>query len=169
MYEWWVRHTILQLRLLSKIILRISRDSLDICSENWSHSAYIHVPRYMWRSPQPCCDIDSLVPIYIGGSILLCPAAYPGLSRGEGANPKGRERQAIITARKRSLEQGNIFTSVCLVPGWGACSQGGCLVETPRDGYCCGRYASYWNAFLFSWCTYKDQTAMQVMFQGMEF
>ena len=19
----------------------------------------------------------------------------------------------------------------------------------PRDGYCCGRYASYWNAFLF--------------------
>ena len=30
----------------------------------------------------------------------------------------------------------------CLLPG-------GCLVETPRDGYCCGRYASYWNAFLF--------------------
>ena len=25
---------------------------------------------------------------------------------------------------------------------------GGCLVETPPDGYCCGRYASYWNAFL---------------------
>ena len=26
-----------------------------------------------------------------------------------------------------------------------------CLVETPLppDGYCCGRYASYWNAFLF--------------------
>ena len=22
-------------------------------------------------------------------------------------------------------------------------------METPRDGYCCGRYASYWNAFLF--------------------
>ena len=38
---------------------------------------------------------------------------------------------------------------------WGVCSQGvcsgrGCLVETaPRDGYCCGRYASYWNAFMF--------------------
>ena len=26
---------------------------------------------------------------------------------------------------------------------------GGCLVETPPDGYCCRRYASYWNAFLF--------------------
>ena len=38
-------------------------------------------------------------------------------------------------------------------PG-GACSQGvcsgGCLVETPPDGYCCGRYASYWNALLSS-------------------
>ena len=65
----------------------------------------------------------------------------------------------------------------CLSPGWGrgVCSWGGvpapggvccqrgvfvsgvgsgglllggvCLVETPH-GYCCGRYASYWNAFL---------------------
>ena len=32
----------------------------------------------------------------------------------------------------------------------GACSQGCVCVETPpkADGYCCGRYASYWNAFL---------------------
>ena len=91
----------------------------------------------------------------------------------------------VITARKRSLGQGNMFTGVCLptggVPGpgvgdWG-CS-GGCLlpggtwsrrvhaprggawsggsapgggllpVGTPWDGYCCVRYASYWNAFL---------------------
>ena len=51
----------------------------------------------------------------------------------------------------------------CLLWGGGVCSRGvsaprgsalgGCLlwgglVETPRDGYCCGRYASYWNAFL---------------------
>ena len=26
--------------------------------------------------------------------------------------------------------------------------RGMCLVDTPRDGHCCGRYASYWNAFL---------------------
>ena len=35
---------------------------------------------------------------------------------------------------------------------WGCLLQGSCLpqgVETPRDGYCCGRYATYWNAFLF--------------------
>ena len=75
----------------------------------------------------------------------------------------------IITARKQSLRQGNMFTPVChsvhrgevpgpgevsgpggcLVPG-GSGPGGGCLVETPLDGYCCGRYASYWNAFLFS-------------------
>ena len=81
----------------------------------------------------------------------------------------------IITARKRSLGQGNIFTPVCHSvhsggawsgggsSGPGGClvlwrgllpgvvpGPGGCLVETPRppDGYCCGRYASYWNAFL---------------------
>ena len=35
---------------------------------------------------------------------------------------------------------GGVCSRVC------ACSRG---VETPRDGYCCGRYASYWNAFLF--------------------
>ena len=37
------------------------------------------------------------------------------------------------------------------VPGLGGCLLlgGGGLVETPPDGYCCGRYASYWNAFLF--------------------
>ena len=138
---------------------------------------------------------------------------------------------SIFTARKRSLEQGNVFTGVCdsVQGGGGAWSQrvclvsgGGCLVpggygpsmpcrfsgphsrgkfrgiwlggglqahtqggklrgiwsrptlkgevegylvqahtqggswggsgpgppHPPRDGYCCGRYTSYWNAFL---------------------
>ena len=37
-----------------------------------------------------------------------------------------------------------------LVWGGGCAWSGGVLVETPphQDGYCCGRYASYWNAFL---------------------
>ena len=69
----------------------------------------------------------------------------------------------FITARKRSLGQGSIFTPVCHF-----CSQGGVAdtptwadtpradtpspgqtpppwADTPQDG---GRYASYWNAFL---------------------
>ena len=33
-------------------------------------------------------------------------------------------------------------------PGGLVLGGGGCLVETPPDGHCCGRYASYWNAFL---------------------
>ena len=47
----------------------------------------------------------------------------------------------------------------CLVPG-GVPGPRGCLVPggvwsrgvpggDPLDGYCCGQYASYWNAFLF--------------------
>ena len=81
----------------------------------------------------------------------------------------------VFTARKRSLGQGNVFTGVCLstgeVPGpggWRGCllpggvpalgggvpAPGGLVWgvpggDLPPDGYCCGRYASYWNAFLF--------------------
>ena len=39
------------------------------------------------------------------------------------------------------------------VPGPGGLLPGGCLVvDPPWDAYCCGRYASYWNAFLFGHC-----------------
>ena len=62
------------------------------------------------------------------------------------------------------LAAGGSAPRVGLLPGevssqGGACSGWGCLlcggeggVETPpkADGYCCGRYASYWNAFLFT-------------------
>ena len=34
-------------------------------------------------------------------------------------------------------------------PG-GAWFGGGCLVEIHLDGYCCGRYTSYWNAFFLA-------------------
>ena len=48
----------------------------------------------------------------------------------------------------------------------GACSRG---VETPpADGYCCGRYASYWNAFLFlfiftlNFCVCRSQLRLRL-------
>ena len=47
---------------------------------------------------------------------------------------------------------------VCSQRGRGICSRGGgipaCTEADPpgRDGHCCGRYASYWNAFLFLIC-----------------
>ena len=43
---------------------------------------------------------------------------------------------------------GYLLPGGCLVPG--GLLLGGCLVETPQDGHCWGRYASYWNAFLFT-------------------
>ena len=51
--------------------------------------------------------------------------------------------------------------------GWGACCQGEVIApgggcgDPPHDGYCCGWYASYWNAFLYcrckSWCNAENQ------------
>ena len=77
------------------------------------------------------------------------------------------------------MGQGNIFIGVCqefcsqgcLLPGgaWsrgGVCSGGGTGPRgvyggDPPDGYCCGRYASYWNAFL-------SQFYGQEFFEGIE-
>ena len=51
--------------------------------------------------------------------------------------------------------------------GLGGLVLGGCLVETPRDGHCCGRYVSYWNAFLFFdlFCFFLDLCRFHVRFR----
>ena len=64
------------------------------------------------------------------------------------------------------------FRGGCLVWGEGVCSGGvpapgeggllGGLMETPPDGYCCGRYASYWNAFLF---IYQNKIPLSTKFE----
>ena len=68
----------------------------------------------------------------------------------------------LNTARKRSLGQGNIFTSVC--PGGGEFDFPACITghiqrgsASPHLEHCrirsiSGRYASYWNAFFFTKC-----------------
>ena len=68
------------------------------------------------------------------------------------------ESTYIFTARKRSLRQGNMLTPVCHSVHKGGCLvPSGCLEETPSpDGYCCGRYAAYWNAFLFLHCEFIE-------------
>ena len=55
-------------------------------------------------------------------------------------------------------------------PG-GVCSRGDAWWRPPRDGYCCGRYASYWNAFLssnvwtlYSWFHYMFCNAVYTLF-----
>ena len=81
---------------------------------------------------------------------------------------KGRllSQHALQVVSQHALQQGGLLLGGVPTPGGcspgrsasggGACSKGGLLwkgggVETPpkADGYCCGRYASYWNAFLF--------------------
>ena len=58
--------------------------------------------------------------------------------------------------------EGYVFTPVCQsfcsrgrgVPGPGGSGPGGSArwrPPSPQDGHCCGRYTSYWNAFLFKW------------------
>ena len=44
----------------------------------------------------------------------------------------------------------------CLVRG--VCSQGVPGGDTPQDGYCCRRYASYWNAFLLQVSVHRGGT-----------
>ena len=49
---------------------------------------------------------------------------------------------------------GGVWSRGCLVPGGVPAPRGGVWSRgvpdgDPPDGYCCGWYASYWNAFLF--------------------
>ena len=46
------------------------------------------------------------------------------------------------------------------VPGPGGCLVGGAPGRPPRDAYCCGRYASYWNAFLLLLILVRKVTTM---------
>ena len=66
---------------------------------------------------------------------------YPNLHWGKHPPPPG---QGVMLCFYTFLSV-ILFTGVC---AWSR--GGGCLVETPRDGYCCGRFASYLNAFLFN-------------------
>ena len=72
-----------------------------------------------------------------------------GSGGGSGLGPQPRGKLRGIWSREGTCSGGDAWSrggGACF--GGDACS-GGCLVETPPDGYCCGPYASYWNAFLF--------------------
>ena len=75
--------------------------------------------------------------------LSFCPRRrgrwYPSMpSRSPGPHPRGRLRGLV-----RGLSRPTPRRGVCIP----ACTE----ADTPQaDGYCCGRYASYWNAFLFT-------------------
>ena len=72
---------------------------------------------------------------------------------------------------KNSVHRGGLLPGGCLVrvggllpewvPGPGGSAPRGVPGGDPPDGYCCGRYASYWNALLFR----KDLTLFQSFFE----
>ena len=98
------------------------------------------------------------------------PGAHPGGSLGDLARgisrpkPKGEVEGDLARGISRPKPKGEVKGDLACGGGgglqahtWGdlqahtrgnACSKGG--VETPHDGYCCGRYASYSNAFLLT-------------------
>ena len=74
-------------------------------------------------------DAIFYVPACIAGGIPACLAAGGGGSAPWGSAPGGDACSGGVPA-----------------PG------GGCL-PLKADGYCCGRFASYWNAFLFAFAS----------------
>ena len=66
----------------------------------------------------------------------------------------------------RILFTGGVCSQGVPGPGGGVFALGGCWSQggawwRPPDGYCCGRYTSYWNAFL-------SQFYGQEFFEGIE-
>ena len=75
----------------------------------------------------------------------------PGGGRGV-LGPRGMSGPGGMSA----VPGGCLLSGACLLPGGlvlgrGVCS-GGAWWRHLRDGHCCGRYASYWNAFLSNIC-----------------
>ena len=72
----------------------------------------------------------------------------------------------VCVAKLDMHDRGHAWQGACVAGGmygkWGHASQGMCVVvwsmHGRRDGHCSGRYASYWNAFLFILiCLLHDQ------------
>ena len=76
------------------------------------------------------------IPASIAGGIPACLAAGGGVL----------SQHALQVVSQHALQQGGS------APGGGGLLWGAMLGDPPplpkADGYCCGRYASYWNAFL---------------------
>ena len=106
----------------------------------------------------------------LGGWYPTMPCRFPGPHpRGQfrgiwpgggfpGPHPRGKLRRILPGGSSGPHPGGCLVKGVCSkgVPGpggvcsWGVSGPRGVCLETPPDRYCCGRYASYWNAFLLT-------------------
>ena len=83
-----------------------------------------------------------------GGWYPSMPCRFPG------PHPRGKFRGIWSRPTAKGEVEGDLARGGCLlwgVPVPGGSAPGGSVWRPPSspDGYCCGRYASYWNAFLF--------------------
>ena len=101
---------------------------------------------YRWYPSMPCTRSP-------GGWYPSMPCRFPcphprgkstGIGGSPGPHPRGKLRGIWSGPHPR---RGVVPAPGGLLLG-GVCSQGGGDLPL-RDGYCCGQYASYWNAFLF--------------------
>ena len=92
-----------------------------------------------------------------GGSALGVSAPGGSAPGGGGLLPVGLLLGGLLpggSAPRGVCSRGGLFQGGCLLLGWcllpGVVSQHALRQRPPpgRDGHCCGRYASYWNAFL---------------------
>ena len=84
----------------------------------------------------------------------VCPRAGGGAVCSQGGVCSGGVCSWGVSAPR------GVFAPEVSAPGEGLVSPACTEADTPspgRDGYCCGRYASYWNAFLLLfhfWCLF---------------
>ena len=78
----------------------------------------------------------------------------------------------IVCYRPQRSCEGYVFTRVCHSVRGGVCLSAWWDTPQeqtpPRDGHCCGRYASYWNAFLFQMKWNKTVSKILVFICGKE-
>ena len=94
--------------------------------------------------------------LFTGGGVLsqhaLQVVSQHALQQVSGVGGRLVSQHALQVSRPtaKGEVEGDLAKGGVPAPGEGACSGGGVWRPPPRDGYCCGRYASYWNAFLFT-------------------
>ena len=113
---------------------------------------YIETPWYNVHSITLLPPINEVWGKIICLQVCVCPQGgclVPGGAWSRGSLVPGGSGPRGVPGSGGCLvpEGGCLILGGLVLGGGGAWSQG-CLVESPPDGYCCGQYASYWNAFL---------------------
>ena len=119
-------------RFVHLLICNGQKKKVLLCKMKYYHR-YLSVDREGRGPPwteTPLCGKERAVRILLECILVIFSQASVILSTGGGAYSQG----------------GLLPGGVCSQRG--SCSWGGAWWRPPRDGYCCGRYASYWNAFL---------------------